>query len=111
MHRRIIATFALASLILVTRANAYVDLAPTLGKIVTDSQKIAIIEVTQVNPENNTLLVKETRILKGGIDPNPQSVQHIIAPTNSAAIPRHILQWARPGAHAVLFINGNNSLV
>jgi hypothetical protein len=45
----------------VTETQAYIDLAPTLGKIVGDSQKISVVEVIDFNEATNILTLKEVR--------------------------------------------------
>ena len=46
---------------LTTSAHAYVDLAPTLCRIISDSKKIALAEVVEVNREQRVVVLKEVR--------------------------------------------------
>ena len=50
----------------VNTARAYIDMAPTLVKIIGDSQRIELVEVAQFDPQKHTLDLKGVRALKGG---------------------------------------------
>ena len=99
----------LAGLFLANPARAFVDLAPTLAKIIADSQKIQLVEVAQFNPEQHTLLLHGVRALKGGLDGNP--IQHDVAAAGGSLVPRSIQQWAAPGARGVLFLSRATELL
>ena len=97
-------------LCLAHRAEAYVDLAPTMSKIVSDSPKIAVVEVVGFDRATRVVSVKEVRALKG--DLSPEVVQHQVAPAAGGAVPGRILQWAAsPGARGVLFASRRTALV
>ena len=70
-------------LCLAHRAEAYVDLAPTMSKIVSDSPKIAVVEVVGFDRATRVVSVKEVRALKG--DLSPEVVQHQVAPAAGGA--------------------------
>jgi len=89
--------------------HAYVDLAPTLSKVISDSKKIAVIEVVDFSREKHELVLKEIRSLKG--ESSSDLVRHDVSATAGAAIPRQILQWAAPGARGVLFASRNTALI
>ncbi|MHB1035421.1 MAG: HEAT repeat domain-containing protein [Pirellulales bacterium] len=91
-----------------TSSHAYVDLAPTLAKIVSDSTRIAVVEVVEFDRAKRELVLKEVRALKGEMAAEP--VRHEVAAVG-AAIPRLILQWVAPGARGVLFASRNTALV
>ena len=99
----------LACLCLATPAHAFVDMAPTLAKIISDSQKIQLVEVAQFSPEKHTLVLKGVRAIKGELDGNP--VQHDVAAAGGSLVPRAIQQWAGPGARGVLFISRATELL
>ena len=99
----------LICLCLTAPAHAYVDLAPTLAKVISDSKKIAVVEVVEFNREKRVLVLKEIRSLKGESSSEP--IRHEVAVSEGAAIPRQILQWAAPGARGVLFASRNTALV
>jgi HEAT repeat protein len=96
-------------LCLTTPSRAYIDLAPTLSKIVADSQRIALVEVVEFNREKRAVALKEVSALKGEISADP--TWHVVGTAEGATIPRHVLQWASPGARAVLFASRNIGLV
>jgi hypothetical protein len=89
--------------------HAYVDLAPTLAKVISDSKKIAVVEVVEFNREQRLLVLKEIRSLKGESSAEP--IQHELVASQGAAIPRQVLQWAAPGARGILFASRNTALV
>jgi HEAT repeat protein len=99
----------LICLMLATLAPAYVDMAPTLAKVMTDSKSIAVVEVKEFDRARHIVTFKEIRVLKGEL--SGDAIRHEVAPEEKAAIPRPILQWAGPGARAVLFSSRNTALV
>jgi HEAT repeat protein len=99
----------LACLIPANHARAYVDLAPTLSKVIADSQKILLVEVAQFNQANHTLTLTPIRALKGDLDTN--SIQHDVAAAGGSLVPRAIQQWAGLGARGVLFGSRTTELV
>jgi hypothetical protein len=90
-------------------ADAYVDMAPTLSKIISDSKAIALVEVAQFDRAKHMITFKGVRNLKGEISTDP--ILHDVAAAEGGTIPRQILQWAGPGARAVLFVSRNTALV
>jgi hypothetical protein len=101
--------FALALGCLVQQTHAFVDLAPTLAKIISDARRIQLVEVIQFNHENHTLVLKAVRALKGDLETN--SIQHDVAAAGGSLVPRSIQQWAAPGARGVLFISRATELL
>jgi HEAT repeat protein len=89
--------------------HAYIDLAPTLAKVISDSRKIALVEVVEYNREKHEVAMKEVRVLKG--DASTDLVRHEVASTDKGAVPQQIQLWALPGSRAVLFASRNTSLV
>jgi len=94
---------------LATRSYAYIDLAPTLVKIMTDSKSITVVEVMEFDRANHIVVLKKVRDLKGELAAEP--IRHDVTSDEGAVIPRHILQWAGPGARGVLFVSRNTALV
>jgi HEAT repeat protein len=92
-----------------TTASAYVDMAPTLAKIVSDSKKIAVVEVVAVDRAKRVVTLKEVQALFG--EGLTDSIEHQLAPTAGATVPHAILQWAAPGARGVLFSSRNTALL
>ena len=62
-------------------AHAYVDLVPTLAKVITDSKKIAVVEVVEFNRERHVVVLKETRLLKG--EGSAEPIQHDVRPAEA----------------------------
>jgi HEAT repeat protein len=92
-----------------TRSLAYIDMAPTLAKIMTDSKNVAVVEVTEFDRTKHVAVLRGVRALKGDLTADP--IRHDVSPEEGGVIPRHILQWAGPGARAVLFVSRNTGLV
>jgi HEAT repeat protein len=90
-------------------AYAYIDLAPTLSKIIADSKSIVLVEVTEFDRPNCLVVFKAVRGLKGDMPAAP--IRHRIAPADGGTIPREILQWAGTGAQCVLFVSRSTALV
>jgi HEAT repeat protein len=101
--------FASTFLGLSSTAHAYIDLAATLPRIISDSQKITVVEVVELKKEKRGLVLKEVRTLKGDLSTEP--IRHVVATGEGGTIPRQILTWAAPGARAVIFSSRNNALV
>jgi HEAT repeat protein len=89
--------------------GAYVDLAPTLGRIVRESTAIAIVEVDRFNSEKGMIILKKVRDLKGEVAAGP--IKHQVMRPNESSVDRPILEWAEPGRRCVMFISGNTTLV
>ncbi len=118
MHRprNLIQTAIFASLPLLFFARnslAYVDLAPTLARVVKDSATVSLVEVTAFDRDSHVVTLKMLRPLKG--TPTDQSMSHNVSgeshSNRAGAIPRPIVQWASPGAQAVLFASRGTALV
>ena len=99
----------LACLCLANQARAYIDMAPTLVKVIGDSQRIETVEVVQFDPQKHTLDLKAVRALKGNLDAD--LIHHDVASAGGSVIPRAIQQWAEPGARGVLFISRTTQLL
>jgi HEAT repeat protein len=81
-------------------ARAYVDLAPTLPRIITDSNTIAIVEVTSYDFQKHVVTFKPVQVLKGALADT--SMAHEVAPIGGVPTCQ-IVQWAVPGSRAVIF--------
>jgi HEAT repeat protein len=99
----------LVCFVLATPARAYVDLAPTLAKVISDSRSITVVEVTEFDRAKRIVILKEIRALKGEL--SGEAIRHEVATDEKAIIPRPILQWASPGARGVMFASRNTDLV
>ncbi len=87
----------------------YIDLAPTLGKIVGDATKISLVEVVSLDEKTHVLTLKEVKPLKGAAAEG--NIQHNVASADGNMIPPAIVQWADPGARGVLFSTRATSLL
>src|SRR5260370_38084712 len=70
-------------------ARAYVDMAPTLGRVVREAQAIAVVEVDRFNREKGAVILKKVRNLKGDAGNNP--IKHSLMRSNESAVDRPIL--------------------
>ncbi|MFI5377782.1 MAG: HEAT repeat domain-containing protein [Tepidisphaerales bacterium] len=91
------------------RIWAYIDLAPTLGKLVGESQKIAVIDVDRFSRDKGAVILKKVRDIKDQVDAQP--IRHQVSGAQGNTVPRDILEWAEPGQKGVLFVSGNTTLV
>jgi HEAT repeat protein len=96
-------------LALVSETHAYIDLAPTLSKIVGDAQKISVVEVVDFNEATQILTLKEVRALKGA--PSQGPIHHYVGESDGKLVPAAITQWAGTGARGVLFSSRTTSLL
>jgi HEAT repeat protein len=90
-------------------ARAYVDLAPTLGRIVRESQTITVVEVQRFSREKGAVLLKKVRDLKGQTGDDP--VRHQLVRAGESSVDRAVLEWAEPGRRCVVFTTGKVAIV
>lgn len=92
----------------VRRARAFIDLAPTFSKIVSEAPTIELVEVTGYDAKTHTVSLKPIEALKGTL--STETVVHEVAP-DGGGTPRQIVQWAVPGSRGVLFAARNTALL
>ncbi len=89
-------------------AAAYIEVPYSLGRLVAESTNILIIQVDKVDKENNRILYKKVRDMKGT---HPSEIlRHNIA--KAGFHPRewqNVMAWAEPGKLALFMYNGNAS--
>src|SRR5687767_7744837 len=89
-------------------AAAYIEVPYSLGRLVAEATNILILQVDKVDKENNRILYKKVRDMKGT---HPSEVLlHNIA--KAGFHPRewqNCMAWAEPGKIAVFMYNGNAS--
>ena len=90
-------------------APAYVDLVPTLARIIRESRTITLAEVDRFNPEKGAVILKKVRDLKGETGAEP--IKHQLVRTNETAMDRPIQEWAEPGQRCVIFLTGKAGVV
>jgi HEAT repeat protein len=89
------------------RAGAYIDLAPTLPKIISDSATITVVEVKGFDHGSRSVTLAPVEALKGSAGPE---VKHTLAAAGEA-VPLQLLRWATPGNRGVLFAAKTRGLV
>lgn len=89
-------------------AGAYIEASYTLGRIVAECTNILVMQVDKVDKQNNRILYKKVRDIKGT---HPGDViRHNIA--QAGFHPREwqaVMAWAEPGKLAMFFHNGQAS--
>ncbi|HVT80433.1 MAG TPA: HEAT repeat domain-containing protein, partial [Phycisphaerae bacterium] len=106
---RLVVLGAIANMIAAHPARAYIDLAPTLSKVISDSRRISVVDVVSFDRAKHEIVMKEVRALKGELSTDPAT--HDVLASDGATIARPILQWATPGARAVLFTSRTTAVV
>jgi HEAT repeat protein len=104
-----IAWMILFSLAVAARGHGYVDYTPTLGRIVTDSARIALVEVEKVGGNGRAIVFRKVADIRGQWPAGP--IRHQITDGQPPRPPVEILDWAVPGARAVMFLSGDSCLV
>src|SRR5436190_2653681 len=102
---------ALAVLLWAAPAPAYIDHFGlyTLRSVIDGSTDIAVLRVEKVNREKAVILFSKVADLKGK-SPDGES-RHQISEGFRPREPRLILNWAEPGASAVVFSNGTTAQI
>ncbi|MGC4033776.1 MAG: HEAT repeat domain-containing protein [Tepidisphaeraceae bacterium] len=90
------------------RAMAYVDLAPTLGRVVGDAKSIAVVEVQSFDSATQTVTLKPIKTLKG--DTLTDVMTNRVAPPDGIAAPA-IRRWAGTGSRGIWFSTKTTALV
>ena len=88
---------------------AYVDLAPTLTRIVRESGTITVAEVVNFNSDTGAIALKKVRDLKG--ETGNELLKHQLIRKDEKAIDQSIIDWAEPGRRCVLFVTGKAAVV
>lgn len=107
---RFLLGFVAVSLISLPRqCLAYVDLAPTIAKVIQDAKTICVLELSSFDRKSGTASYKALKTLKG--QPGTSPLTHQVASDGTNFVPRAIIQWAQPGAHAVVFSSSKTAIV
>jgi HEAT repeat protein len=91
------------------RAQAYIDVSPTLGRIILESANIALVRVDKTHREKRIVIYKKVADLRGTLPDTP--IKHQLTDGHPPREPRHILDWATPGQPAVVFSYRGTMLV
>lgn len=100
---------ALTLLGFAAKSAAYVDMAPTLGRIIREARTITLAEVDRFNAEKGAVILKKVRDLKG--ETSDETLKHELVRPNEPGVSRSILEWAEPGRRCVVFSTGNTVIV
>jgi hypothetical protein len=100
---------AVWGLVPVLPAHGYVDLAPTLARVIRESQTITLVEVERFNRERGAIILKKVHDLKGETANEP--LKHEVIRARETTVDRSILEWAEPGRRGVVFVTARSVLV
>jgi len=109
--KRLPTAIALGALVLfwaVVPASAYIEAPYSLGRLIAESTNILVVQVDKVDKENNRILYKKIRDIKG--THATDVLRHNIA--KAGFHPRewqNCMAWAEPGKLAIFFYNGGAS--
>ena len=109
--KRILTAVALGSLALLCSgppAGAYIEAPYSLGRLIAESTNILVVQVEKVDKENNRVLYKKVRDIKG-VHPTDTLVHNI---AKAGFHPREwqtVMAWAEPGKLGMFFYNGGAS--
>lgn len=90
-------------------ASAYIDAAPTLGKLIKDADYIMVLRVEAVSQEKRVIIYKKVADLKGKCPGS--DFKHQITDGYPPREPTIIMDWAEPGAMAICFASGNTCMM
>ena len=100
---------AVAGLLYPVAASAYVDLVPTLARIVKESHTITVAEVVRFSPEKGAIILKKIRDFKGESSADP--LKHELLRGGETAVDLPLLEWAEPGRRCMLFVTGKAAVI
>jgi hypothetical protein len=89
-------------------AEAYVEIAYTLGRVVLESTSISVLRVEKVDKEKNLILFRKVQDLKGAM-PGETTKHNIGRGGFHEREWKAIMEWAEPGKTAIFFNNGGAS--
>ena len=119
---------AAGCLLTVLPARAYVDLAPTLARVIHESQTITLVEVDAFSRERGAVILKKVRDLKGETGKDPLKHEVIRAgsrrssdqswnglsqadgPWSSSLARRFWFAWVRPGIRCITQVTAGGVL-
>jgi hypothetical protein len=104
---RIWLTVLTLSVMAAPRAAAYIDLTPTLARIIRQSQGIALVEVEKFSRETGAVVLKKVVDLRGPSTEN--RYRHQVSAGTGLGVPQYLVGWAEPGQRAVVFFSSNSS--
>src|SRR5262245_703050 len=108
MMRNVVILTCMVVLSLAALVQAYVEAPYTLGRVVTESTTITLVEVVKVNKEKGLIIYKKLQDIKGQYAKD--ELKHNIG--KRGFHPRewqNVMNWAEVGKKAVFFSNGEQS--
>jgi hypothetical protein len=108
MLNRLVLGSLMAALLWISSAYAYVEIPYTLGRLITESTHVMLVQVDKVDKTKNLIIYRKIKDIKGT---HPTDViKHNIGQAGFS--PREwqtIMKWAEPGKMAVFMHNGGAS--
>ncbi len=89
---------ALVLVAIIGKASAYVDLAPTLAKIISDAKLIAVVELSSFDKDTGVVNLKAVRALKGAAPSD--LIHHHVTSTSKGTIAAQVARWIEPAPAA-----------
>jgi HEAT repeat protein len=86
------------------RTEAYIAAIPTLGKVITDSERIVVLRVDKVSREKQVVIFTKVVDLKGR--DTAEVYKHRLTDRFHPRQARMIVDWAEPGNIAICFLSG-----
>src|SRR5215218_4665698 len=77
-------------------ASAYVDIQPTLGRIVNEARSVFVVRVEKVSREKRAIIYQHVGDVKGTWAGGAR-VRHQLTDGDPPRPPRYLLDWAQPG--------------
>jgi HEAT repeat protein len=85
-------------------AIAYIDAAPTLGRLMTEASHICVLKVEKVNVDKRVVVFRKISNLKGGF--SEETLNHVVSEGSAT----FLLDWAIPARTAIAFVTENASV-
>lgn len=109
--KRTLTAVALGAWILVWAgppATAYIEVPYSLGRLVAESTNILIVQVDKVDKENNRIMYKKIKDVKG-VHPTEVLLHNIAKAGFHPREWQNVMAWAEPGKVGMFFYNGGAS--
>jgi hypothetical protein len=85
-------------------AHGYIDAAPTLGRLLSDSTNVVVLRVKKVSKDRHAIIYSKVADLKGRY--SGKRIKHRLEGGLHPREGKGILDWAEPGKVAVFFSTG-----
>src|SRR5262249_31567240 len=101
-------TAVLAALFLSGQSRGYVEAPYSLGRVLSESTHVVLVEVIRVDKTKGLVIYKKVQDIKGK-HPKDEIKHNVGKRGFHPREPQNILDWAEPGKRAVVFHNGSAS--